>query len=210
MTGKLNLIYKKLYSRFGPQHWWPGKSAFEIMVGAILTQNTNWQNVEKAIDNLKRQKLLQPQKLRALPQERLAALIRPAGYYNVKARRLKYFLNFLFDFYGGKIEKMRRQQFRYLRRQLLAVNGIGAETADSILLYALKKPIFVIDAYTRRMLFRHGLAQEGVDYDTLQNLFMRNLKNKVQLFNEYHALLVKLGKDFCLKRQGRCDRCPLK
>lgn len=210
MTGKLNLIYKKLYSCFGQQHWWPGDSAFEVMIGAILTQNTNWQNVEKAINNLKKHKLLNPQKLKDLAQQRLAALIRPAGYYNIKAKRLKTFLGFLFNFYGGNIKEMYRQDLQGLRQQLLAVNGIGPETADSILLYALNKPIFVVDAYTKRVLFRHRLIKEGATYDEVQDLFMKNLKKDVKLFNEYHALLVKLGKDYCLKRKRRCDICPLK
>jgi len=209
MAGRLTLIYRKLYSRFGPQHWWPGDSPFEVAVGAILTQNTNWQNVEKAIKNLKRYKLLNPQKLHKLPQQRLAFLIRPAGYYNVKAKRLKYFLDFLFNAYGGDIKKMSRFGTEVLRRQLLLVNGIGPETADSILLYALGKPIFVIDAYTKRILGRHRLIGEGATYENVQNLFMENIKNDVGLFNEYHALLVRLGKEFCAKKKGKCDLCPL-
>lgn len=209
MIGKLNSIYEKLYSHFGPQHWWPGDSTFEIMVGAILTQNTNWQNVEKAINNLKRHKLLNPQRLHSLSPRRLASFIVPAGYYNIKAKRLKHFLDFLFNSYKGSLKKMSCQNLENLRQQLLSINGIGPETADSILLYCLNKPIFVVDAYTKRILLRHHLIKEDASYNEIQDLFMKNLKKDAKLFNEYHALLVKLGKDFCLKKKARCDICPL-
>lgn len=210
MNDKLNSTYEKLYSHFGSQHWWPGKTAFEVTVGAILTQNTNWQNVEKAIDNLKNHKLLNPQALHKLPQPKLASLIRPAGYYNIKAKRLKHFLEFLFKTYSGSLKKMSRQNLEILRQQLLLVNGIGPETADSILLYALSKPMFVVDAYTKRILLRHKLIRRDTSYDEIQNLFMGNLKTNVKLFNEYHALLVKLGKEYCLKNKPQCQICPLK
>jgi len=207
---KLDLIYKKLYTYFGPQHWWPGGTPFEVIVGAILTQNTNWQNVQKAINNLKEHNLLLPGKLYRLSQAKLASLIRPAGYYNIKARRLKAFLSFFFKVYQGNLKKIISIATPILRQQLLSVNGIGPETADSILLYALNKPIFVIDAYTKRILSRHGISKEGASYDEAQNLFMQNLKKEVKLFNEYHALLVRLGKEFCLKHKTKCDICPLK
>jgi endonuclease-3 related protein len=207
---KIRLIYQKLYSHFGPQHWWPGDSAFEVMIGAILTQNTNWQNVERAIDNLKKSRLLEFSKFYRLPARKLASLIRPAGYYNIKAKRLKSFLRFLFDAYNADLRKMSFKNTKELRRELLCVHGVGPETADSILLYALNKPIFVVDAYTKRIFFRHALIREKSGYDEVQNLFMQNLKNSVKLFNEYHALLVKLGKDFCLKNKPRCDICPLR
>jgi endonuclease-3 related protein len=210
MRTALDSIYKKLYSYFGPQHWWPAESPFEVMAGAILTQNTNWSNVEKAINNLKEKKLLQPLKLYRLPKARLARLIKPAGYYNIKAGRLKEFLKFFFKFYQGNIGSMSSYDTYALREQLLCVKGIGEETADSILLYALGKPIFVVDAYTRRILSRHKLAKEDFRYTQMQNLFMRNLENDVKLFNEFHALLVKLGKEFCLKRRPKCEGCPLK
>jgi len=210
MTGKLNLIYKKLYSHFGPQHWWPAESPFEVMVGAILTQNTNWQNVEKAMGNLKMHKLLNPHKLYRLPHKILARLIKPAGYYNVKAKRLKEFLGFLMKSYQGNLKKMSLDNLKELRSRLLSVNGIGPETADSILLYALEKPVFVVDAYTKRILSRHLLIKEDTNYEETQNLFMKNLKTDVRLFNEYHALLVKLGKELCLKRRPKCQICPLK
>jgi len=209
MASRLDSIYAKLYARFGARHWWPGDSPFEVAVGAILTQNTNWQNVEKAIRNLKKNKLLKADKLYKIRQQRLASLIRPAGYYNIKAKRLKNFLDFLFHSYGGDINKMSRKNTLVLRQELLSVNGIGPETADSILLYALAKPVFVVDAYTKRILTRHGLVKEGATYEEVQDLFLGNLKQNTKLFNEYHALLVRLAKDFCLKKIGKCQICPL-
>lgn len=210
MNNKLGLVYQKLYAYFGPQHWWPAKTRFEVMVGAILTQNTNWLNVEKAINNLKNHRLLNAHKLYALPLKKLASFIRPAGYYNIKAKRLKSFLHFFIKQYNADTEKMSQQDARTLRQQLLSINGVGSETADSILLYALNKPVFVIDAYTKRILLRHRFIKKNADYTETQNLFMQNLKPDVKLFNEYHALLVKLGKEFCIKNKGRCQGCPLK
>jgi endonuclease-3 related protein len=206
----LNLMYRRLFSCFGPQHWWPAGTAFEVMVGAILTQNTSWSNVEKAIQELKRNRRLTPGRLRDLSVQKLAKLIRSTGYYNIKAMRLKEFLNFLFQGYGGSLKKMAKTPLRSLRQELLSIKGIGPETADSMLLYALNKPIFVVDAYTKRILERHGFILGDADYHDVQNLFMQNLKKDVKLFNEYHALLVKLGKEFCLKRRPRCELCPLK
>jgi len=205
----LALIYKKLYYHFGPQHWWPADSPFEVMVGAILTQNTNWANVEKAIDNLKANRLLEPKKLYRLSSKRLAQLIRPVGYYNIKARRLRKFLKFFLKNFHASITKISNQAVQELRQHLLSVNGIGQETADSILLYALNKPIFVIDAYTKRILLRHHLIKEDANYEIIQNLFMQNLKKDVKLFNDFHALLVRLGKEFCLKNKPKCNQCPL-
>lgn len=209
MNKKLDLIYQKLYSHFGPQHWWPAKTPFEVMLGAILTQNTSWLNVEKAIDNLKQHRLLELNKLYQVSEKRLAPLIRPVGYYNIKAKRLKHFLGFLFKCYKGELKKMSRGSLPELRRQLLSVNGIGPETADSILLYALNKPIFVIDAYTKRILSRHHFIKEDASYEEVQDLFMQELKSDVKLFNEYHALLVRVGKEFCLKNKPKCKECPL-
>jgi len=180
------------------------------MVGAILTQNTNWSNVEKAIENLKKHKLLELSSLYGLPRNKLASLIRSAGYYNVKAKRLKEFLKFLCNTHQGNLKKMSSKDAYTIRKQLLSVNGIGQETADSILLYALNKPLFVVDAYTKRMLSRHCLIKEDYSYEEVQNLFMQNLKNEVKLFNEYHALIVKLGKDICLKSKPKCNICPLR
>ena len=210
MVRRLNLVYQKLYSLFGSQQWWPADTRFEVMIGAILTQNTNWLNVEKAIGNLKKHKLLQPHKLYKLSHKRLASLIRPAGYYNIKAKRLKGFLEFFIRYYNGNVKKMSGIDTSSLRQQLLSVKGIGPETADSMLLYALNRPIFVVDAYTKRILLRHRFTGEDAGYDKIQNLFMQNLKSGVKLFNEYHALLVKLGKEFCLKNKPRCKICPLK
>lgn len=198
-----------MYERFGPQGWWPADSAFEVAIGAILTQNTSWDNVEKAIRNLKKAKQLSFSRMRRLNQGQLAHLIRPAGYYNIKARRLKNFLNFLGEEYHGRLDRMRLKDIAFLRPQLLAVNGIGPETADSILLYALEKPIFVIDAYTRRIGSRHGMLNEESDYQTTQDFFMRHLSPRAKLFNEYHALLVKCAKEFCKKSKALCQECPL-
>ncbi|MBN2831100.1 MAG: endonuclease III domain-containing protein [Candidatus Omnitrophica bacterium] len=180
------------------------------MVGAILTQNTSWVNVEKAIANLKKRNFLSPEMLYNLSNAKLAKIIKPAGYYNIKAKRLKNFLNFFIEHYQGDISKMASKDTESLRKELLEVNGIGPETADSILLYALKKPVFVVDAYTNRVLLRHGLIKEGAGYDKIQKLFTRRLKKNTKFFNEYHALLVKLGKEFCLKKKPRCSICPVK
>lgn len=204
----LRKIYQRLFKEFGPQHWWPGHTPFEVMVGAILTQNTNWGNVERAIKNLKTRRLLAPAALHKIPAADLAPLIRPAGYFNVKARRLKNFMEFLFMEYNGDLKKMAAEPWVKLRPKLLHVNGVGPETADSILLYALGKPIFVVDAYTRRMLYRHNLIGKDADYHQIQDLFMGHLKPDVRLFNEYHALLVRLGKDYC-RPKPLCERCAL-
>lgn len=201
-------IYSRLLSAFGRQHWWPGDGPFEVMIGAILTQNTNWGNVERAIKNLKRAKALTPAAIHEMSHERLAELIRPAGYFNVKAKRLKAFIEFFINRYSGRVSRMRKVDTETLRRELLGVNGIGPETADSILLYALERPVFVIDAYTKRVLSRHGIMDGSESYERFQELFHTALSCDVQLFNEYHALLVRLGKDFC-KPRPRCEGCPL-
>ena len=201
-------IYSKLLSAFGPQHWWPGETPFEVMVGAILTQNTNWGNVEKAIANLKRRGVLGPHALHLLSHEELAALIRPAGYFNIKAKRLRNFLDYFIETYGGDVTRMRAQSLETLREELLAVKGIGPETADSILLYALDKPSFVIDAYTHRILARHFLITEEADYHEMQELMKASLQQDTALYNEYHALLVRVGKEFC-KTKPQCEKCPL-
>jgi len=205
----LNSFYQKLYHAFGPQHWWPGDTPFEIAVGAILTQNTNWTNVEKAIQNLKRKNALSARALHNMPLKVLAEHIRPAGYFNIKAKRLKAFIEFLMNDYFGSMKKMRNKEMFYLRQELLSIHGIGHETADSILLYALDKPIFVIDAYTKRVLSRHGIMEYKDSYNTFQELFHLSLKKDVQLFNEYHALLVRVGKTFCKRKKPLCDKCPL-
>jgi endonuclease III related protein len=208
ISEQLTRIYQLLFERFGPQHWWPGETQFEIITGAILTQNTNWANVEKAIANLKSAGCLTPEELYHLDLSQLAGLIRPAGYYNIKARRLKNFVNWLFDNYAGSLTNLESIDTDKLRTELLAIKGIGCETADSILLYALDKPVFVVDAYTARVAVRHELIEPNADYEQLCELFQSNLPQDTRLFNEYHALLVRLGKEFC-KKQARCLNCPL-
>jgi endonuclease-3 related protein len=202
-------IYQKLYQTYGSRHWWPGETSFEVMVGAILTQNTSWRNVEKAIQNLKEEGVLNPKGIRDLKKSELAPLIKSSGYYRIKADRLKSFVDFLFEEYNGNIKKMGRERLRELREKLLGVKGVGPETADSILLYGLKKPIFVVDAYTKRILSRHGVISEEASYDEVQKLFMNYLPLDEKLFNEYHALFVYLGKTVC-KKIPRCDICPLR
>ena len=202
-------VYEKLFQSFGPQHWWPGDTQTEIIVGAVLTQNTNWGNVEKALGNLRKQNLLDVAKIHKISQERLARLIKPAGYFNVKARRLKNLIKFIIGRYQGDLKLMARTPLGDLRKELLGVNGVGPETADSILLYAFNKPVFVVDAYTKRFLYRHNLIDPQDSYHTVQELFTANLKSDRKFFNEYHALIVRLGKDFC-KPTPRCEQCPLK
>lgn len=205
----LTSLYKHLFDAFGPQHWWPGDTPFEIAVGAILTQNTNWSNVECAIANLKQAHLLNCKGMHALPDVELADLIRPAGYFNLKAKRLKSFLDYLVEKHGGSMVRMKKRDLGVLRSELLSVNGIGPETADSILLYALEKPTFVIDAYTKRVLSRHGILADEQSYEAFQSLFHHELARDVRLYNEFHALFVRVGKEFC-KPTPRCDICPLK
>ena len=205
---QLTEIYRLLYEQFGPQHWWPGQTRFEVITGAILTQNTNWANVEKAIANLKSAEYLTPEKLHSLDHAQLANLIRPAGYFNIKAKRLKTFINWLFENYNGELTELESIDTDHLRAELLAIKGIGRETADSILLYAFDRPIFVIDAYTARTVFRHELIAPDADYEQLREFFESSLPADAQLFNEYHALLVKVGKEFC-RPKARCPGCPL-
>jgi len=202
-------IYNLLLEHFGPQHWWPGEQPFEVIVGAILTQSAAWTNVEKGIVNLKRAAALSPPALRALPQEELASLIHSCGYFNAKAVKLKAFARWFGERFGDSLEKMFAEETTTLREELLGVHGVGEETADSILLYAGNKPIFVIDAYTRRFIDRTRLRLEGHKYGDYQRLFMRHLPTEAGLFNEYHALLVALGKNYCLKKRPACEDCCL-
>lgn len=202
-------IYRRLGAAYGDQRWWPGETPFEVAVGAILTQNTAWPNVEKAIANLKEAGLLDPAKLAALPAPAVAPLIKPAGYYNVKAERLRQFLDFLFEEYGGDVAAMAQEALVTIRPKLLAVRGVGPETADSILLYACGLPTFVVDAYTYRVLRRHGLTDDAATYDELKELFESNLEADVRLYNEYHALLVRVGRERCRRREPLCEGCPL-
>lgn len=200
--------FGRMFEHFGPRNWWPGETPFEVIVGAILTQNTNWKNVERAIARLKGERLLDPRKLFACHPLRLASLIRPTGYFRVKTARLRHFLKFFIEKYGGSIQKMSKVPLALLREELLGVKGIGPETADSIMLYALEKPVFVIDAYTKRILNRHALCSEDDGYIELQELFMDRLPNDAKLYNEYHALIVEAGKNFC-RTKPLCAQCPL-
>ena len=199
-------LFDHLFRVLGPQGWWPGEGPLEIAIGAILTQNTNWKNVERAIQNLKAEGLLDLERLLRIPQERLETLIRPAGYFRVKARRLRSFLRWL-QAQGG-FEPLQRRPLSEVRDAFLQVEGIGPETADSILLYALGRPVFVIDAYTRRILNRHGI-EPGNTYEDYRRWFESQLPRDPQLFNEFHALLVEIGKRYC-RRNPLCDRCPVK
>lgn len=200
-------IYKDLYDYYGPQHWWPADDWFEVTVGAILTQNTSWNNVEKSIENLKQRDLLEPEKLSKIEEDDLAQLIRSSGFYNLKSKRLKNFLEWLKK-YNYDIDKIKDKSVTSLREELLSIKGIGKETADSILLYAFEMPVFVIDAYTKRMFSRLGLILSR-EYDEFQNFFEKNLTKDVQLYNEYHALIVKHSKVYC-KKMPKCSNCFLK
>lgn len=205
----LRRVYKTLFQAWGPQHWWPGRTRFEVIVGAILTQNTAWTNVEKAIARLRRAKALTPARLHQADLQDLAEWIRPAGYFNVKARRLRAFTSLLFERHKGSLSHLFALDTPTLRQTLLSVNGIGPETADSIILYAAQRPVFVVDAYTRRVLLRHNWLSPEAGYDDIARLFMDQLPPDTALYNEYHALIVKLGKDFC-RPTPRCAHCPLK
>jgi len=202
-------IYTILNRHYGDLKWWPGETPFEVIVGAILTQNTSWDNVSKAIKNLKAADMLCPMKLNSAGQAEVAGLIRPAGYYNVKAGRLRNFLLFLFGEFGGDIASMFSLGAGKLREKLLGINGIGEETADSILLYAGEMPVFVVDAYTKRIMSRHGIIEGDPGYPQVQKLITANIPKDVKLYNQYHALIVQTGKDFCRKKP-LCGQCPLR
>ncbi|MBN1395634.1 MAG: endonuclease III domain-containing protein [Pirellulales bacterium] len=205
----LKNAYKLLLDAFGPQHWWPGETPFEVVVGAVLTQNTSWRNVERAIDNLRDADLLEPRALYEVPVEELETLIQPAGYFRVKVRRLRSMLEFIIEQYDGSLDAMFQTNLFELREQLLGVHGVGPETADSILLYAGGLPSFVVDAYTHRVFARHGWIDFDADYHQIQDYAQGELPQDVRLYNEYHALLVRVGKDFCRKSRPRCEECPL-
>jgi endonuclease-3 related protein len=202
----LNDIYRRLFDRYGPQHWWPAEKPFEVIIGAILTQSAAWTNVEKAILNLKNAGKLSPDAIRRLPEQELAGLIYSCGYYNTKARKLKAFVKWFGEKYDDSLEKLFNNNIETIRRELLDVYGIGEETADSIILYAGNKPVFVIDAYTRRIISRMGLTPCNNTYSDYQKLFMDNLPPDAGLFNEYHALLVRLGKETC-RIHPSCNDC---
>lgn len=201
--------HRALSTALGPQHWWPARTPFEVIVGAILTQNTAWENVEPAIAALRRARLLAPRAIERVPAGKLARLVRSTGYFRQKARKLKHFVGFLRREFGGSLARMFRTPTPELRERLLAVHGIGPETADSILLYAGGHAVFVVDAYTRRILERHGLAGGAHGYEALRALFEASLPRDAALFNEFHAQIVHVGKQWCRTRVARCHACPL-
>lgn len=205
----LTAAFEKMDDHFGKLHWWPGETPFEVAVGAILTQNTAWSNVERAISRLKAAGLLREDRLYHTSLPEIAEAIRPAGFYNLKAKRLRAFLEFLHERYGGRMENMFAEETEALREDLLSVKGIGPETADSILLYGDNRPLFVVDAYTRRILRRHGLLGLSPGYGEIQGMFMDNLPRDGALYNQYHALIVTTAKQFC-RPAARCDGCPLR
>jgi len=201
-------VFQLLHDKFGDLGWWPGETAFEVAVGAVLAQNVAWANVEKAIRRLKEAKLFSPAKLLTAPQAKLEDCLRPTGYYRIKAQRLRALLRFFQEECNGNLDRLRKREVPSLRKKLLGIPGIGPETADSILLYALNKPIFVIDAYTRRVFSRIGWIEGNESYEKLRSAFMKLLPSDFVLYNHYHALLVQLGKVIC-RRRPLCDRCPL-
>jgi endonuclease III related protein len=208
-TGReLMEMFDLMLAHFGPQKWWPADTALEMIVGAVLTQNTSWKNVEKAVANLKVKGLLSVGGLHAMSPGGLAEELRPAGYFNVKAKRLKNLMSFIVERYDADLSVLFAEETGRLREGLLSVKGIGPETADSILLYAAHRPVFVVDAYTFRILFRHGMVDESAGYEELQSRFMDHLPEDPGLFNEFHALIVQTGKDYC-RRAPRCKECPL-
>ncbi len=208
IANPLSDIFDRLLTAYGPQHWWPGDTNTEIVIGAILTQNTSWSNVEQAIARLKQADALSFSALRDLPRPTLEDLIRPSGTFRVKAKRLSAFVDVLFRDHNGSLSDMLSGDLDGARRRLNAIHGLGPETADAILLYAGNRPTFVVDAYTKRVLRRHFLVTEDADYGTVRGLFHQELAPSSRLFNEFHALLVKLGKDHC-RTLARCDGCPL-
>jgi endonuclease-3 related protein len=208
LSRTLQEVFDRLFSAYGPQHWWPAEEPFEVIVGAILTQSTAWTNVDKAISNLKAKNALSPTALLDIPAGELAKLIRPSGYYNAKATKLKAFAHRLCDNYGSDLDALFSLDTDALRRELLSIHGVGDETADSIILYAANRPVFVIDAYTKRIICRLGLAPQKDSYDAYQALFTSNMPADERLLNEYHALLVRHGKGVC-RKSPRCDGCCL-
>jgi endonuclease-3 related protein len=205
----LEEYYNSLFAELGPQHWWPAHERIEVIVGAILTQNTSWTNVESALGNLRREGMLTLRGIEKAPAARLARLVRPSGYFRQKAKKLKAFVKFLREEYGGSLSRMFRTPTKELREKLLGVHGIGPETADSILLYAGDHPVFVVDAYTKRVLHRHGWINEKTGYEEMRALFERHIPRDAARYNEFHALLVQVGKNWCRPREARCSECPL-
>ncbi len=202
--------YEAMSRTLGPMHWWPAQTAFEVIVGAILTQSTAWVNVERAIANLRSARLLTPSAMLAVRSQRLAELVRPSGYFRQKAKKLKAFVRFLQSEYGGSLRRMFESPTLELREKLLAVHGIGPETADSILLYAGNHPVFVVDAYTHRILERHAVASGKPNYEAVRSFIEDSLPRSAELYNEFHALIVNTGKNWCRKKAPRCAECPLR
>jgi endonuclease-3 related protein len=209
MSTNVMQAYDRLFAAFGPQQWWPGDSPFEIMVGAVLVQNTAWRNVERAIANLRDASVMEPRAMYALAPAELSELIRPAGYYQVKGGRLRNLLKFVIDEYDGSLDAMFHADVTVLREQLLSISGIGPETADAILLYAGGLPTFVVDSYTHRVLARHGWIEYDAGYHDIKEYFESCLPADTRLYNEYHALLVRVGKEFCRRSAAKCTACPL-
>jgi endonuclease-3 related protein len=201
-------IYRILHRAFGPQYWWPGETPFEIIVGAILTQNTNWRNASSAVQRIKNAGLLEPRKM-LKEYRRMPHLIRTSGFYRSKARYLRAFLRYYVGRYDGKVTNIAQKNKRSIRKELLTITGIGPETADSILLYALGRRTFVVDTYTRRILSRHGIIEHDLPYDALQKMIESNLPASAKIYNEFHALLVRAGKEYCRKNEPLCSTCPL-
>jgi endonuclease-3 related protein len=210
LSGELMRYYELMSSALGPMRWWPAQTPFEVIVGAILTQSTAWGNVERAIGNLRSARLLTPSAMLRARTQRLAGLVRPSGYFRQKAKKLKAFVRFLHNAYGGSLKGMFQTPTSQLREELLSVHGIGPETADSILLYAGNHPVFVVDAYTHRIFGRHAITNGKPDYETVRDLFESSLPRRQELFNEFHALIVNTGKNWCRKSAPRCEECPLR
>lgn len=200
-------LFNLLYKEYGPQHWWPGDTRWEIIIGAILTQNTSWKNVEKAIKNLKKNELLDYFKIKEIDVEKLGTIIKPSGFYNIKAKRIKNFISFIEKEYNNDINKIKNEPLDIAREKLLSVNGLGKETVDSILLYAYNFPTFVVDTYTKRIFFRHKMI-ENDDYEEIRSMVMNNFGDNAEIFNEFHALIVRIGKEFC-KKKPLCKNCFL-
>ena len=208
-TNIFSEAYQLLYDHFGPQGWWPGETPFEILVGAVLVQNTNWKNAKKAIDNLKNAGLLKYENLSIFNDNEIAPYIRPSGYYNLKAKRLKNLLDMIQSRYEGDFDWFLEDEAHAMRENLLSVKGVGPETADSILLYSCGHPFFVVDAYTHRVFSRHNMIEEETDYHSMQGAFMDHLPHDSQLFNEFHALIVTVAATYCKKTEPLCGQCPL-
>jgi endonuclease-3 related protein len=209
-SGELLRYYGAMSRALGPMRWWPAQTPFEVIVGAILTQSTAWGNVERAIANLRSARVLTPSAMLRVRTSRLAALVRPSGYFRQKAKKLKAFVRFLQAVYGGSLKRMFLTPTLELREKLLAVHGIGPETADSILLYAGNHPVFVVDAYTHRIFGRHGITKGKPDYEKVRAFIETSIPRQPELFNEFHALIVNTGKNWCRKSVPRCGECPLR